>query len=420
MRFFSRFLTIVVAVAAFGPAAIARAAPVPGISIVGASEGASAVTADLDAAQALGVRTVRMEAAWRELEPDAAGVRDPAALANLDAIVDAARTRRIRIVLLLDSTPCWASTAPAALRDGCRTGVSSYPPSDYQAYGRLGAFLASRFHGGLAALEVWNEPDQANERYWAGPDKASRYAALVRATYPLVKAADPSLPVLAGAFVGTDGRFLQALYKAGIKGAYDGLSVHFYDLPLLALRQTRATQVRNGDRKPLWLLEMGWNSCAPAERGTEGQTCVTRANQARDLTDFFAQTRLTTYLRAAVVYKLRDDRVDRFGVINGAGTRKPSFGAFRDSIRRPTSRVRRPTLQLRRTSRGLVVFGDGPNGDAYRLEVRAGTRLRYRATFRMDSRNRFSLRLPRQLGTSGLRVRLVSQWRGGPGTVRRS
>ena len=35
-----------------------------------------------------------------------------------------------------------------------------------------------------------------------------------------------------------------ALYAAGIKGSYDALSVHFYDLPLYALRVTRDVQRR--------------------------------------------------------------------------------------------------------------------------------------------------------------------------------
>ena len=41
------------------------------------------------------------------------------------------------------------------------------------------------------------------------------------------------MPVLAGSFVGGNGKWLQALYAAGIKGHYDALSVHFYDLHAL-------------------------------------------------------------------------------------------------------------------------------------------------------------------------------------------
>ena len=50
----------------------------------------------------------------------------------------------------------------------------------------------------LAAIEGWNEPDQTNEEYLAGPEKPQRYAAILRAAYPAIKRANPNVPVLAG------------------------------------------------------------------------------------------------------------------------------------------------------------------------------------------------------------------------------
>lgn len=402
------------------PAASAQAAPTPGVAIVGASAGVDAVTADLAQARAAGAKQARIEVSWADLEPEASGARDPAALATLDAVVKAASSRRIKLILMLQSSPCWTSTAPAEAVAACGSDAQRYPPSDYAAYGRIGAFLAARYHGALAALEVWNEPDQANERYWAGPDKAARYAALLRTAYPIIKRADRRLPVLAGAFVGTNGLFLQALYDAGIKGSYDGISVHFYTAMLYGLRHTRQIERKNGDTKPLWLLETGWNSCAPKVKGVEGQKCVTGTTQAQDIRELFAQTRRTRYLKAIAIYKLRDDRDDRFGLLSGTGARKPAFAALRSASTRPTARVRRPSVVLHRTAAGLRVSGGGPDGDLYTLVVRKGGRLRYKATFLMDARNRYAIVLPAVLGTRGLQVRVISQWRGGRGTVRSS
>ena len=69
--------------------------------------------------------------------------------------------------------------------------------------------------------------------------------------------------MLAGSLVGSNGLFLRALYAAGIKGYYDGLSVHFYNLTLASLRAIHEMQLANGDSKPLWLDEFGWSSCWP-------------------------------------------------------------------------------------------------------------------------------------------------------------
>ena len=101
---------------------------------------------------------------------------------------------------------------------------------DSAHYAAFVALLAQRYGDQLAAIEVWNEPDQANEHYFAGPEKPQRYAAILRAAYPAIKQAAPSVPVLGGSLVGSNGLFLRALYAAGIKGYYDGLAVHFYNL----------------------------------------------------------------------------------------------------------------------------------------------------------------------------------------------
>ena len=69
--------------------------------------------------------------------------------------------------------------------------------------------------------------------------------------------------MVAGSLVGSNGAFLRALYAAGIKGYYDGLSVHYYHLTLASLRSIHEVQVANGDTKPLWLDEFGWSSCWP-------------------------------------------------------------------------------------------------------------------------------------------------------------
>ena len=56
--------------------------------------------------------------------------------------------------------------------------LSSHDPA---TFAKMSSFLVARYQAGLAAYEVWNEPDQANENYWAGPNKVARYVALTKA-----------------------------------------------------------------------------------------------------------------------------------------------------------------------------------------------------------------------------------------------
>ncbi|MCW3069925.1 MAG: glycoside hydrolase family 5 protein, partial [Solirubrobacterales bacterium] len=233
--------------------------------------GYHSVPADADrtiaAARQLHAKIVRADVPWSALEPQAGGTIDPHALAYTDRLMTAAAAAGIRVVATVAGTPCWASSAPRALLAKCRPGqegtASSWPPRVPGDYAAIVAYLAKRYAAQLAAIEVWNEPDQSNQAYFAGPHKAPLYAAMLRAAYPAIKQANPNVPVLAGSLVGSNGVFLKALYIAGIMGYYDGLSVHFYNLTLASLRAIHEVQVSFGDTKPLWLDEFGWSSCWP-------------------------------------------------------------------------------------------------------------------------------------------------------------
>ena len=274
------------------------------------------------------------------------------------------------------------------------------------------AFLAQRYSASLAALEVWNEPDQANQHYLAGPSKPQHYAAILRAAYPAVKAVAPSLPVLGGSLVGSNGTFLRELYKAGIKGYYDGLSVHYYNLTLGSVRSIHEVQLANGDNTPLWLNEFGFTSCWPRYRTQQQQACVTKAVQASDLASIVRSLAHAPYVASAVVYKLQGSVSEDFGVLNASGSHKPSFGALASSFASPLSSPGHVTLGLRRAGSSVLASGSGPPGDYMRLEVRESGVLRYFALFTLDRFNRFSIVLPYQLGTSGLSVRVFQYWQG--------
>ncbi len=394
--------------------------PLGGVNIPGLYPGVPAVQADreLAAARRLRAGVVRVGVPWSVLQPLGADRLDPRALAFTDRLVSDALADRIQVIMTVDSTPCWASSAPASLLRKCAVAGSStahaWPPSDPATYAAIVGYLARRYGAHLAAIEVWNEPDHVNQIYFTGPDKPRRYAAILRSAYPAIKRANPAVRVLAGSLVGSNGVFLRALYAAGIKGYYDGLAVHYYHLTLGSLRSIREVQIANGDSKPLWLDEFGWSSCYPRRKIQEEQACVTTQVQARNLTDTFRSLARTPYVAAEVVYDLQSSGHEEFGVLSASGARKPSFTALSRVLVSPFGGVHAVTLSLSQDRRGgaVVASGSGPVGDFMGLEVFQGTVLRYRALFVLDRFNRYSLALPRVLGTSGLRVRAFQYWAG--------
>jgi polysaccharide biosynthesis protein PslG len=389
-----------------------------GVNIDGLGYGSRVGEADQQIANArrLHARVVRVEVPWAVLEPRAPGQLDAQALAFTDRLFADAAAAGIKVITTARSSPCWASSAPSSVLRGCSstrlTPANAWPPSDPATYASFVAFLAQRYGNGLAAIEIWNEPDQANELYFAGPNKAQRYAAVLRAAYPAIKQANPSVTVIAGSLVGSNGVFLRALYAAGIKGYYDGLAVHFYNLTLGSLRSIRQVQLANGDTKPLWLDEFGWSSCWPRERLQEEQACVTTQVQAANIADTFRSLAHTSWVAAAVVFQLRDFPQENFGLLSSGGAPKPAFRALAGVLAAPARQPSPVRLALRRTNGRVLASGSAPVGDFMQLEVFKAGILRYRALFVLDRSNRYSIPLPRVLGASGLVVRTFQYWGG--------
>jgi hypothetical protein len=408
------------AVAAFViPTAPAAARPLYGVQGVSPFSSPAEMTRDLDTVARSHSRVLRVQAFWAVLEPHK-GDYNADAVAGLDRLIDGAAARKIKVILFADGTPCWASAAPDSARDDCsgdpKQSVYKYPPRDPETFASFSAFLVQRYGAKLAAYEIWNEPDHQNQLYWAGPDKVARYVAMTKAAYPALKAVAPNVPVLAGSFVGTNGLWLKALYAAGIKGYYDGLAVHFYDLPLYGLSNTRAVQKAAGDTKPLWLTEFGWSSCY-AKNGPAvlaEHRCVTRDGQRRNITDVLQAVSRKSWVKAAVVYNLHDESsAYKFGLLDAGDRVKAAFNGVRRVLggaRMGT--VPRPTLRVSVKRGRVVATGSASQIDVFALKLTQGGALRYRAIIRSDRFGRYRVTLPASLPTSGIRVSIRSAWDG--------
>lgn len=401
-----------------GAAASLPKPPLSGVNLTNFRFGSSPaeVNQEIAWAQSVHAHVIRVEFPWSEFEPSQQGQLSQSALAFSDDLVNRAAAAGIKVLVLALSTPCWASSAPPSLLAGCKSemnnAASAWPPTEPNAFGAFVAFLAARYGSKLAAIEIWNEPDQANQDYLAGSNKAQHYAAILRAAYPAIKQVDPSMPVLAGSLVGSNGAFLRELYAAGIKGYYNGLAVHFYNLTLAALRYTHEVQLANGDSTPLWLTEFGWSSCLPRQLIQEEQACVTPQVQAANMSNIYRSLARTPWVAAEVIYELRGTRNEDFGVLAENGARKPSFQALRNVFISPFGKPSPVTVRLSRRDGRVVAGGSGPVGDYMQLEAFRGGRAAYRTLFTLNRYNRYSITLPKSLGTSKLSVAVFQYWMG--------
>jgi hypothetical protein len=307
---------------------------------------------ELDLARRHGADMVRIDIGWSSLELDRKGRISRPYARRIDAFLDHARKRRVKVIGTLLGTPCWASSAPASLRQRCRgewweRDVDRYPPRRARDFGDAAGYVARRWGRRLHALEIWNEPNLP--AFLRSDDPAGSYARLVRAAYRPVKRAAPQLTVLAGAMLQSDGDFLDALYERGdILGHYDAISYHPYSSApaeddvttapessfIRGTRRLREIMVAHGDPDPeLWATEAGASTCPRSLN----RSCVSRSTQAARVADYIRVARRFPYLRAIVIYNLRDKGDHRVDIENGYGLvsrslrAKPALHAFRDA-----------------------------------------------------------------------------------------
>jgi hypothetical protein len=188
------------------PALAADPTPAPGVVL--ANTGTPRV-ADL---KALGTHWVRVFAAWPDLEP-APGVFSSNWLYYYEQLFRELPAGTKVLVDVVD-TPQW------------ETGSSDphTPPANPADYAAFAGGLAQRWAGHVAAYEIWNEED--NSSWWTGAPNPGAYTALLKATYPVIKAADPGATVVLGGMTGNDYPFLEGVYAAGGKGSFDAVGVH--------------------------------------------------------------------------------------------------------------------------------------------------------------------------------------------------
>lgn len=227
----------------------------------------------------LGAGWIRQGFHWNEIEPqkgehwDARYQQD--AWAKFDNIVDLAEQHGVRIIARLDQTPEWArppGTDP------------HHPPTDHNDFGDFVFEFVSRYEGRISFIQIWNEPNLAQE--WGGSIDPAGYASLLEIAATRAREANPDIVILSAPMAMTtenspravdEFSYWQALYDLDIGQWFDIMSANVYGLsdpyhaePDPGVLNTRRVEllrdlaVRNNDAdKAIWFNEYGWNASPP-------------------------------------------------------------------------------------------------------------------------------------------------------------
>ena len=330
---------------------VAVAAPEPGVVIGLRPANHPGNVDEFDGAKGVGAKWVRLFMEWAQSEP-ADDQYDPVQLQSFDTRIDTYRRLGINVLIAVVKSPPWAAQDPSADRRLVQ------PPRDPGKYAEFIGTMARRYAGKVQAWEVWNEPD--DPPFWApGPDPAL-YAAMLRASYASIKAADADATVVTGGLVGAHFEFLERLYDHGAKGFFDAVGVHtatacrldapgaYYREPsgrigrfaFTGYREVRQTMLAHGDAKPVWLTEIGWatrtGTCTDGEIAGTRASGVPEDTQAEFLRSAYSCLNGDDYIGPTLWFSLQDisDTESTFahylGLYRHDGSAKPARDAFRD------------------------------------------------------------------------------------------
>ncbi len=198
---------------------------------------------------------------------------------HADMVVDHARSQGLIVIARLGFVPEWARPDP----DVEATTFTYLDEDHYDEFADYVYAFVEHFRGRVAHIVIWNEPNISLEWGYRPVDPES-YAAMLRATYPRAKAADPNVVVLGGALAPTlapvgdpegmnDLEYLRRMLGAGAGEAMDGLAVHAYGWKLppeaaanRAVVNVARTELLRGllvefgyEDMPIYITEGGWN-----------------------------------------------------------------------------------------------------------------------------------------------------------------
>lgn len=291
---------------------------------------------ELDGYVAIGAKWLRFDMHWAVIERQGKGVYDWAAY---DRVVEQAAVRGLNVLAGLNYTPAWARNAACRDSDKCE-------PVNVQDYADFAAAVVRRYAGRVKHFELWNEPNI--RQFWLPAPNPQKYAQLIAAAYPRMKAVDPSITVLAGATapapndgVNVEPRtFLQLVYANGGGGKFDAWSHHPYFGPnrpsaayewsawyqMYGTRPSlRSLMEANGDgNKKIWATETGsqvgvtWDCC-----GT-----TTEQRQAELLKEAFDLWRSYPWAGGLMIYNYNGE--GGWSLTRDDWSPRPVWHAFRD------------------------------------------------------------------------------------------
>ena len=180
---------------------------------------------DLDMIAAAGIRFIRMDFVWHDIEKEK-GKYDWSAY---DELTDNLKKRGLRALYILDySNPLYEPEVESKdpLTGESQKGIAApCNPESVEAFSKWAAAAAERYKNNDIVWEIWNEP---NITFWRPAPDIDDYITLARSVCKAVRDADPEAIIIGPATSQIPFPFIDTFLMSGILEHIDGVSVHPY------------------------------------------------------------------------------------------------------------------------------------------------------------------------------------------------
>ncbi len=318
----------------------------------------------LDDAVTLGVRWIRADLAWDDIQPDG-----PTSWqwSNFDRVLAAATARNLTVLPILSYTPAWARP-PGSSSDK----AAPASPPQFAAFAEAAA--ARYAPVGIHTWEIWNEPNIVG--FWQPAPNPAAYVTLLRLTSAAIRSVDAGATVVSGGLAPapTSGGdisqldFLSAFCAQGGLQYVDAIGYHPYSFPVPpgygaqwnAWAQIASTTPSfesvlasyGASNKTIWLTEYGAPTGGPGPGATSSNYNLTaspdhvdEALQAQMAGDSVALAAASPVVGALFWYSYQDLGTDPsttenfYGLRRADATPKPAYQAFQAALARAQAAV---------------------------------------------------------------------------------
>jgi len=270
----------------------------------------------LDEARQLGASWIRVDLSWESVETQR-GHRD---YSYIEMLVSKAKSRELRVLLLLTDPPDWA------LR----------PSFNLNAWRDFVRETIERLGGLVSAWQIMNEPDSPE----VNPIPPQLYVDILSAAYGAIKEVRNADQVVTAGLTPVGIRYLEELYRLGGSEYFDVLGLNPYGPSPAASASVVSTfmgLMRNLglEGKPVWITEVGWP--VVGEGLTGALKGVGESGQAENLAAVFCLLSSLEGVEKIFWFKLMDgptglEETPHWGLIATLERRRPAYHVYREAV----------------------------------------------------------------------------------------